>query len=311
MKRVTLLLLAASFAATAMILAVQREGASAAGPCNTNDAGMTSEESQFLGLLQQWRNANVAHSTPLETSAALSAAAAWFAQWQVDNGAPGGHNDSFGRNWVQREVDCGYDAYFANGSGEGVYGVAGSQALNIGPAQAITGITYAGSGVRIDTPSTTWPAKCVGVAVKRNASGTVVAWVALIAQYPASQTCPGGPAPVGGGSSPTTSPTNTAASTPTKTATPSPTPSPTPTQRADGASIELLSGWNLVVIPAGDLDSVLYRAKGCFRSVYQQAGDRWLRYSPEAPAYANNLRTSNGGTFWVEGTAANCGRVPL
>ena len=52
-------------------------------------------------------------------------------------------------------------------------------------------------------------------------------------------------------------------------------------------------------------------AKGCYRSVYQQQGDHWVRYSPEAPAYARNLVTSDGGVFWVEGTAENCGLVPL
>ena len=66
-----------------------------------------------------------------------------------------------------------------------------------------------------------------------------------------------------------------------------------------------------MVIPAGKLNDVLYRAKGCYRSVYQQQGEAWLRFSPEAPPYANNLVTSNGGVFWVEGTAEDCGLVPL
>jgi hypothetical protein len=45
--------------------------------------------------------------------------------------------------------------------------------------------------------------------------------------------------------------------------------------------------------------------------VYQQQGDRWLRYAPGVPAYANNLQTLNGGAFWVEGTAENCGFIQL
>ncbi|MEP6870449.1 MAG: hypothetical protein ABI939_01225 [Anaerolineaceae bacterium] len=290
------------------------ESVAASGPCTVTGAGLDAEETQFLGLLQQWRASNLGNPAALETSVALNSAAAWFAQWQVDNGGLGGHFDSFGRNWVQRAVDCGYDPNFAGGSGEGIYAVASSGALSIGPSQAILGITYPGSGVRIVSPSPSWPAKCVGVAVKRNAAGTIVAWVAVIAQYPAASPCPAGS---GSTEPPPSSATATATSTATKTATPTstptktPTPSPTPTPRTDGATIDLAPGWNLVVIPPGSLDEVLYRAKGCFRSVYQQQGERWVRYSPEVPAYARNLQTSNGGVFWVEGTAEGCGRIPL
>ena len=66
-----------------------------------------------------------------------------------------------------------------------------------------------------------------------------------------------------------------------------------------------------MTLPAGPVSDVLHRAAGCYRAIYQQNGSGWLRYSPEAPAYANNLQTLNGGTFWIEGTAANCGVVPL
>ena len=284
--------------------------AAAAGPCAVSHAALDSEEMDFLAKLQQWRAANLGNPAPLETSGALNAAAAWFAQWQVDNGGPGGHSDSFGRNWALRAADCGYDPYFSNGSGEGIYAVASSGALAIGPAQAIAGITYPSSGVRIVSPSASWPAKCVGVAVKRNAAGTIVAWVAVIAQFTAGSPCPGG---AGGIEQPPASPSSTATKTQTPTSTPTktPTPSPTPAPRTDGAAIKLSSGWNLVVIPSGKLNDVLYRAKGCYRSVYQQQGEAWLRFSPEAPSYANNLVTSNGGVFWVEGTAEDCGLVPL
>ena len=320
MKHVSVILLALAVGLGAAGLLVQRQTAdAAAGPCTVSGSGLDSEESQFLGLLQQWRNQNVASSTPLEVSGALNLAAAWYAQWQVDNGGMGGHMDSYGRDWRQRAADCGYDAFFAmGGSGEGTYALASSGPLNVGPAQALAGITYPGSGVRISSPSSSWPAKCVGLAVKRNAAGTRVAWVAVIAQFPAASPCPagsgGGPEPSPTSTTPastTTPATSTPTSTPTRTPTPTPTPSPTPTARADGTALTIVPGWNLVVIPPGQIDQVLYRAKGCFRSVYQPEGDGWLRYSPDAPPYANNLQTSNGGVFWVEGTAANCGRVPL
>ncbi len=321
MKRLTIFVAGLALAATGLLgFLGSSQPAAAAGPCTVSGAGLDAEESQFLGLLQQWRSTHVAHPTALESSGALNAAAAWFAQWQIDTGGNGGHSDSFGRNWAGRAIDCGYDSYFANGSGEGVYVVSSSAALGIGPAQAIAGITYPGSGVYIDSVSATWPAKCVGVAVKRNAAGTTVAWVAVIAQFPAASVCPAGsgstePPPgsttASASASSTATKTSTPTSTPTKTPTPSPTPSPTPKPRTDGAAITLTSGWNLVVLPAGNLEEVLYRAKGCYRSVYQQQGDHWVRYAPEVPAYARNLVTSDGGVFWIEGTAQDCGLVPL
>lgn len=65
------------------------------------------------------------------------------------------------------------------------------------------------------------------------------------------------------------------------------------------------------MLPTGPVADVLHRAEGCYRAVYQQQGDHWLRYSPEVPRYANNLQTLNGGAFWVEGTAENCGLIAL
>ncbi|MBE7517614.1 MAG: hypothetical protein HS107_00020 [Thermoflexaceae bacterium] len=201
----------------------------ASGPCGTSHDAMDAEESQFLSLLQQWRDQNVANSSPLQPSGPLNAAAAWFAEYLANKSGGGGHYDNYGRNWVQRAIDCGYHSYYANGSGEGVYAVASSRVLNIGPAEAIAGITYPGSGATMWVPASGNypPVKCVGVAVKRNATGTAVAWVAVLAQYPASQPCPAASSGGGGGGTVTVTP-GTATPSPTPTRTPSPTPSPTP-----------------------------------------------------------------------------------
>jgi hypothetical protein len=281
------------------------------GPCGTSHDSVDGEEAQFLQLLQAWRDTHVANSSPLEQSGALNAAAAWFAEFKVGSGGIG-HVDNLGRTWVQRAIDCGYDSYYAFGSGEGIYAVSSSSPLNIGPSQALAGITYPSSGVNISAPPSL-PAKCVGVAVKRNAAGTSVAWVAVIAQLPPAQACPASTASGGADPSPSASPSPTSTNTPTPTASPTntPTPSPTPTLRADGAKITLYPGWNLVILPAGPIGEILHRARGCFTAVYQQQGDQWLRYSNDAPPYARNLTTSNGGAFWIEGTAANCGLIPL
>ena len=313
-----LLLLAAVFAAAIGLRQRDSTANAAAGPCNPQSADISAEEAQLFGLVQQWRDASLPGQAPLQLSGPLDAAAAMFAEYEASGGLNGGHIDNLGRDWAQRASDCGYPGlepptqYY--GSGEGIYAVSSSQQLNIGPIQALAGITYPGSGVGIDTPPGYDPAKCAGVAVSRNASGTSVAWVVVIAQWASSQQCP---SPVsaqgGGGTTPSPSATASPTSTPTMTPTPSPTPSPTPTPRADGATLTLNpGGWNLVTLPAANsLPNLLYRATGCFSEVYQQQGAIWFDYAPGLPAYANDLTSSNGGAFWIKATAQACGTIHL
>ncbi len=308
-------------AVAALFIATRGEEVRAAGPCGTTHDAVDSEEQEFLQVLQSWRATSGVSNEPVQLSGALNKAAAWFAEWQIANGAPGGHHDSSGRNWVQRAIDCGYTGQtsggqnYASGSGEGIYAVAGSSLPNVGPQQALQGMISQGpghSGIYM-SGSQSLPAKCYGVAVRR--SNNAVAWVVVIAQYPAAGSCPGGSGRVATATSTTATAsataTSTATPTSTPTATPTATPSPTPTPRADGAAVTLYEGWNLVTLPAGPVTQVLARADGCYRAIYQQQGDRWLRYSPDVPAYANNLQTLNGGAFWVEGTAEDCGLIQL
>ncbi len=286
-----------------------RPGAHAAGPCGTPHDALDAEETLFLSLVQAWRDQNLQTSTPLQASGALNAAAAWFAQWQVDNGAPGGHVDSLGRTWVQRALDCGYTGTLSNGtpyamgSGEGIRAYAASQPITIPAAQAAAEMAYPGSGLYAQTASSSLPFKCVGAARAASADGRRVAWVVIIAQYPASAPCPG--------SSTVTSPTATATATPTSPPPRTPSPTPTPTPRADGAQVAIWAGWNLVQPPAGPVVDVLARAQGCYRSVYAWDGQRWLRFIPGGPAYVNTLAAFDGRPVWIEGTAANCGVVLL
>ena len=86
----------------APLMLVDRDASAVSGTCGTSHDGLDGEEATFLGLVQGWRDQNLANSTDLEVSGALNAAAAWFAQWQVESGAPGGHNDNLGRTWVKR-----------------------------------------------------------------------------------------------------------------------------------------------------------------------------------------------------------------
>jgi len=225
------LLLAALLLAVATVyFSTRGEDARAAGPCGTSHDAMNAEEQQFLGLLQQWRSSSGVSNEPVEVSGALNQAAAWFAEWQVTNNALGGHNDSFGRNWVGRAIDCGYTAklnnqidYWAQGSGEGVFSAAANGDA-VGPQAALNGmIAHPGSGIYMYGSPPNFPAKCYGVGVYR--SGGRVAWVVVIAQLPANLPCPGGAG--GGGATP--SPSSPATNTPTNT--PTITPTATPTQK--------------------------------------------------------------------------------
>lgn len=289
--------------------------ARAAGPCGTSHDALDPEEMQFIQLVQAWRDQHVSPSTPLQVSGALNAAAAWFAQWQVDNGAPGGHTDGLGRSWPQRALDCGYSGTtssgtpYAYGSGEGIRAYAASQPVVISAAQAAADITYGGSGVWASTPSSSLPFKCVGAARASSTDGKRVAWVIVIAQYPANQPCPGAATLPPASPSVTSTPTPTRTPTATPTATPSPTPTPGP--RGDGASVTIWQGWNLVMLPAGPVEQVLARASGCYAAVYRFDGVQWRRYIPGAPGYVNSLHVLDGGPALVAGTAANCGLVLL
>ncbi len=231
MRKLLLFVLIAGAISMAVVALRLPDAEAAAGPCGTSHDAVDSEEAQFLSLLQQWRDQNLPNSSPLQLSGPLNAAAAWFAEYQVSKGGGGGHYDNYGRNWAQRAADCGYPEFYAlRATGEGVYAVAASAPPNVGPSQAVVGITYPTSGAAMWVPASGNypPVKCVGVAVKRNAAGTVVAWVAVLAQYPSSQSCPEA-ATGGGGSTVTATVTpGTPTPSPTPTSTPTKTPSPTP-----------------------------------------------------------------------------------
>lgn len=309
MKRLpfALLLLALAFAATTF--ALTREDARAAGgPCNTANAGVTASEGQLFSQINTWRAGKGLPAMTL--SAPVNAAAQWFAEAMVANGLTGGHTDQFGRSWEERLIDCGYPAQLVGwGSGEALAPfLSGAGSV----PDAFTAITTARAGQQngVQAPA---PWECGGVGYAANPNGTVKhAWVVVVTSAPSSAQCPQAVSP-GASATATTTATSTATNTPTptKTPTPSPTPSPTPTLRADGAKITLYSGWNLVTLPPGDIEQLLYRAKGCYRTVYQRQGDGWLRFGDDLPGYVRTLGTSNGGTFWIEGTAGNCGLIPL
>ncbi len=297
--------------------------AAAAGSCGTSHDGMTAEESQVLQMVSAWRMSNnIPNAVELQASGPLIRAAAWFAEDIVVNGYNGGHIDSEGRNFSARALDCGYDTFWSGGTGEGVYAISGSGSLNIGPTEALSGLTYPGSGVYMSTPPNYQHVNCAGAAVYRNAEGTSVAWVVVLAQYDDGVACPepgGTAAPPPASPSPsasisataTNTPTQTATATPTATATATPTQTSTPQARFE-AKLDLVPGqWNLVTLPAGAMNEILARANGCYEAVYQMQAGEWRRYAPDVPGYARSLSTSDGGAFWIMATDKDCGVIDL
>ena len=211
--------------------------------CGTTHDALDTQELEFLHHLVDWR-ASVGLSGQLQTSAPLSAAAAWFAQHLVEEGiaGPTGHHDHNGNRWPERAVFCGYPQQFAYGSGEGVSFLYGSGPITVSPSEAVyggtignfqhQGVTYPGSGAYINAGAP-WPAKCVGAAHYSGQGGT--AWIVIIAQYPADQACPQAltfEPPTQ--SDPTTTSTPSVTNTPTNSPTPTRTPSPTPTPTQEG-----------------------------------------------------------------------------
>lgn len=179
----------------------------------------TAEETEFIGLLQAWRNANIAGSYQLTVSAPLNAAAAHYADYLANTPGAAGHYAEPGYPppyaWAARAVDCGYPASIAAG-GEGLAVVESSGVISVG-AQLALNIMTAEKGGGVWVPSNVGlPVKCVGAAKSVSANGRKVAWVTLL--FATSGNCPQAVSGGGGNPSPSLSPTKT----------PTPTPTPTP-----------------------------------------------------------------------------------
>ncbi|MFN0147812.1 MAG: hypothetical protein ACKVT1_15005 [Dehalococcoidia bacterium] len=274
----------------------------------------TAEEATFNAQLQAWRNTNVSGSLPMTPSAPLNAAAYGYAVFLANTAGAGGHNadGAPGFAWSTRAIQCGYPAAFAAG-GEGLAVVESSGNVAVGPSDALA-VMAAEAGGGIHAPI---PAACIGTGKATGQGGKKVAWVTLIFYAdPFTGVCPqavtAGP-PATATATGSASATASATATRTATATPTPTQTPSPTPQARfGVTITIpRDGWTLVTLPAGPIADVLARARGCYVAVYQLQGDEWRRYSPEAPAYALNLGTSNGGVFWIKGGSTVCGPISL
>ena len=320
--RILLLLSAAIMAVSGLVALggsrLQHASAVISCPPHSN----TAEEMQFLGLLQQWRDANIAGSHTLTRSISLNAAAWHYARFLADTPGAGGHFAEPGYTgagaWAKRAIDCGYNVA---AGGEGLAVVEASSVVTVSPSSAIAIMaSHQGSGIWVPA-NVGADVKCVGAAKATSADGRKVAWVTLLMATwtscpdPATSTIAGPPSVTATSTSTnTTTPTKTPTNTPTPTATPTPTPTATPTPVANyGFTINVCGGWNLVTIPtSGATDDMFDTARDKLGAVYLANGETWLRWAPGVPAYARNLsQVSAGDVLWIYRTEPSCADVSM
>jgi hypothetical protein len=301
MRSYIALALAGITLAASGVFVLSDSSARAVAMCKTNSASLTSEERSLVTQIASWRAANFPSAMAVESSATLDAAASQYAEYLAANPSAQGHyaEPAYSGSafpWVPRAIDCGWPPEWGAG-GEGLAVVSGSFLPNVSASAALAIMTDTNGGTQFSGlwhPSNN--ARCVGVGFASNEANKKVAWVALIFQYSSSLPCPQA--------------TNVQ---PGATSTPSPSPSPTPLAAPSanyGVSVLILSGWNLVTLPPGPIEDILDTAAGCYGAVYKFTGGGWERYSPLLPAYAQNLKMSEGQAFWIEGTA-NCGFIDI
>lgn len=186
----------------------------ASGPCDPVQQSLTVPRAELGTLVNEWRMANLGQP-PATFSRPLDLAAQWFAE-QAVQGRTSGHIDAYGRDWVARLRDCGYDPYWAQGSGEALATFFAQEGAGGTPTDALSRLTALDSGhSNVVQAPVRW--QCLGVGYARDvaATGTRRAhvWVVVMAQY-ANAACP--------------QPDSLPSPSPSPTVSPSPSPTPPP-----------------------------------------------------------------------------------
>lgn len=211
MRAALLLLFGTCFVGAGLAPGAMSSGA-AVGPCDPVQETLTVPRAELGELVNEWRMANLGQP-PAAFSRPLDLAAQWFAE-QAVQGRTSGHIDAYGRNWVARLQDCGYDPSWAGGSGEALATFFAQEGAGRTPTDALRRLTAPDPGhSNVVQAPVRW--QCLGVGYARNeaATGTARAhvWVVVMAQY-ASATCP--------------QPDSMPSPSPSPTVSPSPSPTP-------------------------------------------------------------------------------------
>lgn len=210
------------------------------GPCDPLFPGVSPIEQDLLDVVHDWR-ANQFGFGPMTISTTANLAAQWFAEAMVTVNT-NGHIDQYERNWIDRLRDCGYDSFWAGGSGESLAGFASSNpAVGSTPEEALAvflqGYPNHQSGITAG-----FPYPCVGVGYAQNLDPDPgqrrFAWVVLVAQIGSSQSCPQSALPATATPTATATAIPTDMATPTATATETETPTETATETATATPTE-------------------------------------------------------------------------
>jgi uncharacterized protein YkwD len=263
-------------------LLASRPSATALAGCATSSAGLDSSETALVGLINQARAD--AGLSQLSVSGNLSRAAAWKSEDQLTS-PPLSHTDSLGRDPWKRIRDCEYPS----GAGEII-------ALGFSSAQAVFGAWMNSPGHRARILDASYVAMGVGRAGN--------SWTVDF----------GLTADTGGGSSPAPilPPAPAASATPTTAGTVQVTP-PTPASvppsatppatTANGTSVALSAGFNLVTY-AGQRQlagSAFDSLEGIELWVYgwNDGTKSWYRFFRPAPDYLNTLISIEPGRAYM------------
>ncbi len=186
--------------------------AASTGPCDPAEDALTPERAELAALVNSWRAAELGQP-PAELSRPANLGAQWFAE-EALHGSTSGHIDRFQRGWAERLADCGYDPYWAQGSGEAIAVFFADEPRGPSPADALAQMTE-GGGQHSNVVQAPVGWRCIGVGHAANPAATGAmrshVWVVVMAQH-------GGPCP---------EPEEPLTPSPTPTM-PAPTPSPSP-----------------------------------------------------------------------------------
>lgn len=279
---------AAALGALLVVFANRAEPAQALANCDASTAEVSPVEQQMLELMNAER---VRVGAPaLKFSPNLNRTAAWKATDSTSSGPTFSHTDSLGRSFFVRVAECGYpygageNLAYGSTSAAGTFNQwmtspLGHREVMLNPRWRVVGIGNVGFR---------WAANFGSV----DDSGQTSPPPSPSATQPGS----GGTA-----STPTSPPTKTPVPpTPART----PTPAPTALPRV-GVNVALSAGENLVTYtgPEQPIMLALDTLRGQIIEVYEWRVDeqRWAKYAPGVPAYANSFTTLKpNGVYVIE-----------
>lgn len=303
--------------------------------CTGGNPGMDSEETAFLGMINQYRSDNGLGT--LSVAPSLDRAAAWMVN-DLGTNAYFGHTDSLGRNPSQRAQDCDYPGGAGENIAAGTVWDTAQKAFDAwknspGHNANMLNSSYIAIGIaRENVPGSPYGwywGTSFGLVVEGGGGGSTPPPAATNTQAPATNTptatntpqatstptatstpppgststptAPATPAP----NTPTATSTAAASASPTPTfaptATSTPTATATPTPADD--SVDLFKGANLVTWGGADAHpkQVVTDSDGAITAIYgyDPVLERWYRYSPQLPGYSNTLTSLiQGYAYW-------------